>query len=446
MALKAWAKGGPKKSKAAFAPAGSGDRHAELYKKAASSAMSAHKAGDYEKAIQHHEAAAVHAEKAGMTDQAKHHTEAASMQKENTKRFGPADKVEKKAQGDYQAKPTKISARESAKGGGPSSPERLEGIKQRATESKAISDKIRSEQAAHEKANPQPRMPTSAKEATKGLIAYERGGRMSITGGGLEPAKHADLKVGDTHHMGASSSPEKVTITHVGDDHVKMKHGDGRESTHPKWIAQDLIARGNATAEKRDAERGPQIASIKAHAASERASRSENTGENKKMHEAHKEAEGAHREAAKAFPEGSAQSKAHLEKADRHARNIAAIKGDMGSKKVTTTDPRPGMTEKQGKYLLALNKAAMHDKGAERHHGAGEHDKGLKHNEHGAAAHREAAKHAPSERQKMMHEAAATAHEHESKQHADKAKGSDKSKGGGGGDDYKRDEQGRFSS
>lgn len=80
----------------------------------------------------------------------------------------------------------------------------------------------------------------------------------SITDGGLVPAQKADLKPNTIHYLGASSSPKLVIVVNVTDNVIEFldSHQDYKKQSIERWIGEDLIARGDATAAKDRRSRG----------------------------------------------------------------------------------------------------------------------------------------------------------------------------------------------
>ena len=77
-------------------------------------------------------------------------------------------------------------------------------------------------------------------------LLREAGGYV-IGPGGLEKPKKTDLKPNTIHYMGASSSPSLVVVTKVSDDRIEFLNDKGRSQGEQRWIAEDLIYKGDAT-------------------------------------------------------------------------------------------------------------------------------------------------------------------------------------------------------
>ena len=63
----------------------------------------------------------------------------------------------------------------------------------------------------------------------------------------LTAAKTCSISLGDTVYLGASDSPKRGTIVALNDKLVTFQPEYGSPSVMPRWIAEDLIARGTRT-------------------------------------------------------------------------------------------------------------------------------------------------------------------------------------------------------
>ena len=68
-------------------------------------------------------------------------------------------------------------------------------------------------------------------------------------GSSLSTTKTIALKVGHDYYLGASSSPDVVTITALSDSMIDYEVS-GRACRVQRWIGEDLIARGCTTKRK----------------------------------------------------------------------------------------------------------------------------------------------------------------------------------------------------
>jgi hypothetical protein len=87
---------------------------------------------------------------------------------------------------------------------------------------------------------------------SKGLRRrYGRAVRGRIGSRGIEATETIHLTPGHTYAMGASSSPSLVDIISATSDRIVYKShghfGDTSERVTPRWVGEDLIARGERT-------------------------------------------------------------------------------------------------------------------------------------------------------------------------------------------------------
>jgi len=82
---------------------------------------------------------------------------------------------------------------------------------------------------------------------------YGRAGYRLDFGRGLVKTAKIDLVPGHVYAMGASSSPDLITVDYVTDDKIgyHKTYGDSPKRFVERWIGEDLIAQGEATFKSR---------------------------------------------------------------------------------------------------------------------------------------------------------------------------------------------------
>jgi len=75
----------------------------------------------------------------------------------------------------------------------------------------------------------------------------------TLTSKGLQRTERAEVEAGQEVFFGASASPALVTVVAADDEWITVNKR-GVEIREQRWIAEDLIARGNRTMIKRSQE------------------------------------------------------------------------------------------------------------------------------------------------------------------------------------------------